>query len=296
MIRLNRFAEAGETCKRALQQKLDGTLLHEWLYRIAFVSGDAAAMKEQLDWAVGKPDEHVAPYWQAQAAEFAGQYQRAQDFHRRAIDLATRDNVKGVAARYAAEAALFGAVFNQCQQTNAIGAQALALERNNVSLTRAALAQALCGAAGQAQPLADEAVKQRPNDTLLHGLWLPAIRAAMELQRGNAGAAIELLQPAIRYEPAAEFWPQYVRGQAYLKLNKGAESAAEFQKILDHRGEAPLSALYPLAHLGSARAAALSGDTDRSNKAYQDFFELWKDADKDIPILQQAKQEYERLK
>ncbi len=95
-----------------------------------------------------------------------------------------------------------------------------------------------------------------------------------------------------RYEAAAEFWPQYLRGQAYLKLKQGTEAATEFQKILDHRGQAPLSVLYPLAHLGSARAAALAGDMAKSRAAYEDFFKMWKSADADLPILIDAKREY----
>ena len=54
----------------------------------------------------------------------------------------------------------------------------------------------------------------------------------------------------------------------------------------------PIGALAPL---GLARAYALSGDTTKSKTAYQDFFALWKDADPDIPILKQAKAEYEKL-
>jgi hypothetical protein len=85
-------------------------------------------------------------------------------------------------------------------------------------------------------------------------------------------------------------------GQAYLKLKRGAEAAAEFQKILDHRGYAPLSPLYPLAHLGLARAATLTGETSKSRKAYEDFFAAWKEADSDLPILIEAKKEYEQPK
>ncbi len=81
-----------------------------------------------------------------------------------------------------------------------------------------------------------------------------------------------------------------------MKLNQGAEAAAQFHKILDHRGEAPLSALYPLAHLGLARALTLQGDSAKARKAYEAFFALWKDADTDIPILIEAKKEYEKLK
>ena len=92
------------------------------------------------------------------------------------------------------------------------------------------------------------------------------------------------------------FWPASLRGRAYLQLKMGREAAAEFQNILDHRGLDPLLPLYALAHLGLARDAALTGDTVASRKAYQDFLTLWKDADPDLPVLKDAKQEFARLK
>lgn len=122
------------------------------------------------------------------------------------------------------------------------------------------------------------------------------IRAAVELRHNNADKAIQSLQPASQYEAIAQFWPAYLRGQAYLRLKKGTEAAEQFQKILDHRGWNPFSPLYPLAHLGLARVFALTGDAAKSRKGYQDFFALWKDADPDLPILGQAKREYEKLK
>ena len=103
---------------------------------------------------------------------------------------------------------------------------------------------------------------------------------------------MHLLQAVGPYEAAAFFWPNYIRAQAYLRQKAGAEARAEFQKILDHRGWDPTSYLYPLAHLGLARAAALTGDVATSRKAYQDFFALWKDADADLPVLIEAKKEY----
>jgi hypothetical protein len=295
-VGLNRFAEARETFERALQQKLDSTIFHTSLYAIAFVNGDTPAQQQQLDWARGKPDEYVALDWQTGAAAFAGQWKQSQDFARRAIDLATRSGAKEVAARYAAEAALRAAALKQCAQTQAFATQALALERNQVTLTRAALALALCGAAARTQLLVDELLKRYPKNTIVNGLWLPTIRAALLLQGElprNAEAAIEQLQAALRYEAAGEFWPQYVRGQAHLKLNQPA--AAEFQKILDHRGQAPLSVLYPLAQPGLARTATLSGDVAKARRAYQDFIALWQDADADLAALSEAKKELAKL-
>ena len=161
---------------------------------------------------------------------------------------------------------------------------------------RPMLALALCGEAAKAQQLLDALVTGHPKDTRINGIWAPTIRAAIELERGKARAAVDLLEGAERYEAAAQFWPQYLRGQAYLKLGRSTEAAVEFRKILDHRGHSPLSVLYPLAHLGLARAAAMNGDATKARQAYQEFFALWKDADADLRVLIEAKKEYEKLK
>ena len=129
-----------------------------------------------------------------------------------------------------------------------------------------------------------------------------AVRAAIELQRDQPAKAVELLASAAHYERA---YPEsvYLRGLAYLRLRKGVEAAVEFRKILDHKGASWGSTwIYPnwglsysISYLGLARASALTGDTAKADKAFQDFFALWKDADADIPILKQAKAEYAKL-
>jgi hypothetical protein len=91
-------------------------------------------------------------------------------------------------------------------------------------------------------------------------------------------------------------FPVFVRGEAYLAARKGGEAAAEFQKILDHRGLVLNQPIGALAHLGLGRAYVLQGDTVKAKAVYQDFLTLWKDADTDIPVLQQAKAEYAKLK
>jgi predicted Zn-dependent protease len=90
-------------------------------------------------------------------------------------------------------------------------------------------------------------------------------------------------------------YPAFVRGEAYLAAHQGSEAAAEFQKILDHRGIVLNEPIGALAHLGLARAYALQDDTAQARAAYQDFLTFWKDADPDIPILKQAKAEFAKL-
>jgi hypothetical protein len=111
--------------------------------------------------------------------------------------------------------------------------------------------------------------------------------------------AFEGLQMAVPYELGSPdgnpMFPIYLRGRAYLMARRGSEAAAEFQKILEHRGIVLNSPIGALAHLEIARAFAMQGETAKARVAYQDFLTLWKDADPEIPILKQAKAEYAKL-
>ena len=166
--------------------------------------------------------------------------------------------------------------------------KALDLRRNQDIASRAAMALAAAGQSGEATALIDELHAERPKDTLLNELWLPLARAAGLLYNGKAKEAIHELEPTERLEKAADFYPQYLRGLAYMHLGKPRATIREFDKILDHRGEAPLSSIYPLAQLAKARAS-------KDKAEYEKFFEMWKDADSDMPALVAAKAEFETL-
>jgi eukaryotic-like serine/threonine-protein kinase len=295
-IGLNRFDEAKTVLHEALDKKLETDAMHTRLFHIAFVQRDAAGMKQEVDWASGKPIGYLAQNWQAQAAEFSGQLGKANEFADQAVDLAQRNKMNEAAAQVLLQRAVRNATFRDCAHISDLTKTALATSRDLSSLSQAANAFGACGQNAQAQPLIDELMKGFPKDTLLNTILLPMIRAQMELARGNAAQAIQLLEPARKYEVFGDFWPQYLRAHAYLKMGNGAQAASEFKAILDHRGWYPVSPLYPLAQLGTARAAALSGDNAKARKSYQDFFALWKDADPTIPILIEARADYEKLK
>src|SRR5262249_19634125 len=162
---------------------------------------------------------------------------------------------------------------------------------------------AVCGKPQQTLKAAEE-TNARASSTSWRSLTYPLLRAASELRAGKPEQAIDILKPLSPYEvwsPAVT----YLRGLAYLRGGKGMESAAEFQRILDHKGlhwriAAAISGdtgpLRPVSFVGLARAAALAGDTAKAKTTYQDFLALWKDADEDIPILIEAKKEYAALK
>ncbi|HEY6270293.1 MAG TPA: hypothetical protein VIX11_18470 [Candidatus Acidoferrum sp.] len=152
--------------------------------------------------------------------------------------------------------------------------------------------------------MADNLDKMFPEDTVLQLNYLPTLRAKLALLRSNPQQALDILRIAAPYElglPAyglynwPNLYPIYVRGEAYLAAHQGNEAAAEFQKILDHRGIVLNEPIGALAHLQVGRAYAMQGDTAKARIAYNDFLTLWKDADPDIPILRQAKSEYAKL-
>ncbi|SRR5713101_3356912 len=123
-----------------------------------------------------------------------------------------------------------------------------------------------------------------------------------QLNGGNSSNALIFVETAAPYElgtppplQLGTMYPVYVRGEAYLKAGKGQQAAAEFQKLIDHRGIVLNFPLGALAHLGLARAYALQGDSAKAKAACQDFLALWKDADPDIPIVKEAKAEYAKL-
>jgi len=296
LIGLNRFDEAKQVCQKALELKLDSSSIRERLYAVAFVSGDSQGMQEQISWAGGRPDEYRAVNWQTQSSSFAGDWRRSNELLRRATELALRADAKEVVAGYTGDQALRAAWLGQFTQAVSLAEDALKIEHNRTVLTSSALALALAGETAKAQSLIAELEQKYPKDTRVNQLWLPEIKAALELQKGNAQAALDLLETNKRYEGVGVFGPQTLRTLSYLKLNNGAQAATEARKILDHRGEGPLSVLWPLAHLSLARAAALQGDMAQARKSYQEFFVLWKGANSDLPALIEAKKEYEKVK
>ncbi|MGH9873476.1 MAG: protein kinase domain-containing protein [Pyrinomonadaceae bacterium] len=296
-IRLNRFDEARQVLEQTLGKNPDRTIYHIYSFELAFLLDDQATIKKDLEWFEKRPAQSEIFYSQAGIASFYGQWHKAENFNRRAIELMVSQERKENAAQFEVGASFTAAVLGKCQQAKEAVARGVALSRGRINLAGAAFTLAYCNDAA-AQPMLDELLKRYPKDTITIAISAPITRVAMEMNRGNYVQAIELLRSASRFElgGVTGFSITYLRGQIYLRQKFGKEAAAEFQKILDHRGVESTSPLYPLAHLGLARAAVLNGDTAKARQEYQDFLALWKDADADLPILIEAKKEYEQLK
>jgi serine/threonine protein kinase len=312
LIGLNQFDEARAAIAEGQKRGAEISGFHNRLFLLAFLNGDAAEMNRQAEWYVGRPDEYQMWEWRARAAASGGRRGQADEFYAQAATLAAARGLFAEQSRILASQALVHAIFgltNSAQQQARRALELLAtknVEPQELQPTPImqlewqppAWTLALCGETAEAQALADEQRRRMPLDTLMSTLWLPLIRATIELRHGDpasAERAIQILQPARQYEAALGFRLAWVRGQAYLQAGNAPLAAAEFDRIMAHRGWDVLSSLWPLAHLGLARAAAMSGDAPKSRQHYEAFFALWPNADASLPVLVEARQQYEKL-
>ena len=285
---LDRLSEARQVRENLRVQGLGGARIHQRFLELAYVDGDQAAIGQEVQWFGGKPEEYLSFGLQAANRYVHGRRRESHKLYQRAAETALRKGLRNAASEFEEADARADALSGNCQTVRRLG--------------RSALALAICGDAAKAEKLAAETSRLYPNGTIWNAVQLPAIRAAIALQRDQPAKSLELLASASPFE-RSYFDAVYLRGLAYLRLHKGAEAAAEFRKIVDHKGANWASTwrypywgqFYSLSYLGAARGSALAGDTAKARKAFQDFFELWKDADPDIPVLPQAKAEYAKL-
>jgi eukaryotic-like serine/threonine-protein kinase len=301
-VNVNRLDEAKATAQEAQARHLDTALIHFNVYQIDFLQHDTAGMERESAAFMGKPGfEDAMLYNQSDTAAYGGQLAKARELTRRAVDSAQRADEKETAAGYEAEAALREGLVGNVALAKQQAQSALALSNGRDVEAVAAIAFALGGDSAQATRLADDLAKRLPQDTIVQFTYLPMIHAAAALSK-DPDATIKALAPAAPYELGGTaqtinfaVYPVYARGIAYLASKQGTVAATEFQKILDHSGVVLNEPIGALAHLGLARADAISGETAKARAAYQDFFALWKEADPEIPILKQAKAEYAKL-
>jgi DNA-binding winged helix-turn-helix (wHTH) protein/tetratricopeptide (TPR) repeat protein len=302
---LDRLDDARNTFNQEIARKIDDPIARVNWFGVAFVRADVEEMDKQMAWSAGKPEgEDNFFAGKSDAEAYYGHVQRAREFSRKAVESAQLNDEKETAAQWQMDEAIREAEFGNREVARRETAAAQVLTSSHDTQILAALTLARSGDTPEAEKLANDLEKRYPLDTLVINYWLPVIRASVEIYRNNPDRAIQILQPAAPYELASPvtwsglggpLYPAYLRGESYLLLRQGSDAAAEYRKILDHRGFMLACPLGALARVGLARAYALQGDTAKTRSGYQDFFALWKDADPDVPILKQAKAEYAKL-
>ncbi|MGD0049018.1 MAG: protein kinase [Bryobacteraceae bacterium] len=300
---LDRQGEAENAMQQAAERKLDLLFLR---YSISFLNGDVAGMAREAALAKGKRGaEDLMSHLEALVLARSGQLQLARGMSRRAVDLALQAGQRERAATFEAAPAVWEAFFANAPEARRRAMAALELSKGRDVEYAAGFALALAGDLARSQTLANDLARRFPEDSAVQFNYLPTLRALFAVESGKAAEAIDLLQLAVPNELApppfslfaffGSLYPVYVRGEAYLAGRPGVEAAGEFRKIIDHRGIVGADPIGALARLQLGRAFVLAGDNVKAKTAYQDFLALWKDADSDIPILQQAKAEYAKL-
>jgi DNA-binding winged helix-turn-helix (wHTH) protein/tetratricopeptide (TPR) repeat protein len=288
-VRAGQYGNADTICRQAIATGLDGPEIHSLMIDTAFIRKNVAGVEAQMRWSQGKPAESLMSLDAALMALSQGKARLGQSLFLQTAELYRKQGLKRGNLVLAASTKL---LFDM-----GLIAQARKLVDRLPPIdgqTDLIVAQAELGETSRASATLDHDLKEFPSDTLWQKSKGPQIQAALLLNQHKALEAIDALRPGVPYD-LRTFDLNTLRGRAYLEAGQGQEAVAEYRKILDHQGVDPLSPDYPLAWLGAARGYALNKNILESRDAYEHFFAVWKDADADVPALQQAKLEYAKL-
>jgi tetratricopeptide (TPR) repeat protein len=297
LIALDRLDEAEQVLDEARRRQINAVSVRRVAYMMAFLNGDESAMAREIDAADEIPEANGFS-WQARTSAYYGQVRAAHEQYGRGSRMARDRGLQELGSQLQAEDAEVHALAGECPTARAEAAAALAASRDKYTLQRTSRIAALCGDSRGAQELTSEFATRFATATLTVRLMVPVTNALLAQQRRDAGRVLELLEPVRQYDRAemAEFWPAYLRGRAHLQLRNHRDATAEFQSILDHRGEMPHSPLIALARMQLARTAVAAGDGERARTSYESLLKQWANADADLQPLAEARREYERLK
>jgi serine/threonine protein kinase/Tfp pilus assembly protein PilF len=301
IILANRPDEAKAAFDEAEAHGFDSPDFHSYRHLVGFLQQDKPAMREQLAWAMGQSGNVDSVFiGEAGAQAYHGHFRTGDQWLERARDSVTRANSVAAIVAYTVDYALQEAEAGKIAKAPGLMADLTAGVQGRDARLELALLFARTGNIEQARRLSDALSRESPLDTLTQNYSLPVIRAAIRLQQNDPAGAIESLLPAVKYELASpnsfnSVYPAYIRGLAYLQMGNGRMAAPEFQKLLDHPEIVGRFVTGALARLQLGRAQAMAGDQAAARRSYQQFLDLWKDADPDIPIYRQAKAEQAKL-
>ncbi len=304
---LGRFGDAEKAMQDAIEHKYHFAEFLLLRYYLAFLESAPAALDAAAAQALHTPAaEDRMLNAQSLVAAYSGQLQTARTKSRIAVETARQAGQKESAATYLAGQAVWEALVGNAAEARRNASAALQLSNGRDAEYAAAFAFGVAGDLPRTEALAVDLEKRFPEDTSAQFNYLPALRALIAQQRHDPHGAVQQLEVASPHELAicalafnyfyGAMYPTYLRGQAYLASGRGAEAATEFQKIIAQRGLVFADPIGSLARLQLARAYVMQVDKVKAKAAYDDFLTLWKNADPDIPIYQQAKAEYAKLK
>ncbi len=297
-VGLGRFDEAEQAAREAQKINPDALSTHANNFFFAYLRRDQAEMDREVEWAKGRPDEAEIKMLLSLTALSFGKVKQARVLQKQSVEIARQQGRAEAGATALLAAAAHLQQIGICDEAKGNMKAALGMLRGQKPMAMSAVIYANCDDLDQAQSLLEDAREAYPKNTVINLIVTPTIAAATERKRGNISQSIQLLESLRSYDFGIVMGVSnaYARGQLYLQQRMGREAAADFKSIIDRPGSDYLAPAHALSHLGMARAAVINGDTAAARKSYQDFFAVWKDADPDVPVLEQARKEYEGLK
>jgi eukaryotic-like serine/threonine-protein kinase len=298
LIALNRIEEAKSICEQLIGRGHDDTFIHLDLFAIATLQRDQQALSREYEWAQKHPDDSAMRYALAQADAARGKIKQSTELFEQAAKLTAASGDSEAAANTLAISAEINSEMGRATLAQKKSEDAVKLGKNQIVLGLGALIASRAGNEKRTHEFLEQLDHDYPLATFNIGVYSPMARTTLAVAHGSSAAEItNLMEPTLPYEfgEVADLLPIYVRGASYLQIGSGKEAEQEFQRILDHHGVDAVTTLYPLSQLGLARCYALLGRKVDSRRAYEAFFSLWKDADRDLPILIKARREYQEL-
>jgi len=289
----NLYEDSKATCREAFAQGLNSWHLHSILFQIAYAQKDNNGMAREATWDKGKTTENATLDNEAYAAAAGGRIQSAHGLFQAAIEASRRerlDDFPNSALVDEAQVDLFAGLLAEARSK----AEKVPLDQDPETLTQAGIAAALSGGTAYAAAVIARLKKDPRHSVLRDQVNIPLLQASVAIYRKDADEAVKLLDRAQIYELRDYIIP-FVRGRAYLDAKIPERAVAEYRAIVDNPGIDPVSPMYPLGYLGLARAYGLEGKRTEGRAAYERFFDLWKGADADLPVLQEARREYAKL-
>jgi eukaryotic-like serine/threonine-protein kinase len=294
LVRANRFDEAKTVGQDAIHRGLDSAGLHATLFEVAAMSHDANALAQEAHWAAAHNSGWYGWYYyflQGNAAAGAGKHHLAEQLFHSSWEAAQRENLEEAAS----DVLVYQAAVEMAFDMPASARTTLAIMGNkNPDSPDLAMVELQLGDVTAANKFIAAHGPDTHPGTLTANVDLPRVRARLALVRNNALDAIAALEPTVQFELASYTVPSE-RAEAWMAANRPDMAVTEFHKILSNQGIDPLSPLYPLGHLGMARALSRQNKIPDSRAEYERFFAAWKDADQDLPVLKQAHIEYANL-
>jgi tetratricopeptide (TPR) repeat protein len=296
-INASRFNEARSWLAQAEALKFDSVELRIQRLRLAFIEGDRDALDRIFDREARGPNRVRFLRERSRFEAQQGHLDSANRLQLQASKLSSDPEDTSWALVYSA---LRNAEAGKAIQARKTEDQALQSKLERSQRMVLALSLARSGRIEEAKRLTDEVSQEAPLDTTVQRYLVPAVRAAIKLQKHDPAAAIDLLRETVQYDlaytPSFDYlYPSYIRGLAYLESGNGPSAAGEFQKLIDNPGMCWGHITGPLARLQLGRAQRLMGDKASARKSYEEFLSNWKDADADLSVYRQAKAEYAQL-